>query len=109
MTNFRLTVPPLVRFSSVTSMCIPGFSPSVLAMAPAVGAAATGAGVGCGAGARAGATVATVAVVDVAWVAVGDGAAVSPFLHPKSTTIKRTTEEAIFLFFPPFLNFDQYR
>src|SRR6266852_6292100 len=69
--NFRLTVPPLDRFNSVTSTRSPGVSPSAVAMAPAF-AAGGGADVVGGAGAGAGVcwTVAILTVVVDAAVVV---------------------------------------
>ena len=99
-TNFKLTVLPLARLNSVTSMCVPLVSPSVLATTPVVGAAEVTVAVvavvavGCGVGA----TVAVVAVVSVLTVDVGAG---SFFLQPKRTTKKRMPKETIFLMSPP--------
>src|SRR5439155_12316380 len=101
MVNLRLTVPPLVRFSSVMSMCVPGFSPSVLAMAPA-GAAGTGAEVVVAGTGVVGAGCGGVAVADVLTVVVDAcvvDVACSDFLHANANSRPRTTNEARFMNF----------
>src|SRR5688572_32163597 len=88
MANFRFTVPPLARLSSVTSTRRPAVSPSDVAMGAGPPAAATGAAVavtGTGVGAEAAGAWMPVTEDALGFGAGGGSPAVQPMVARRTT------------------------